>query len=477
MKGELIHYLPNDHALVYGATCSFLRPLAVRHAVADVVFNSATHLKMFCQFMLDDETRLPYLRKLVMLSGIPASSRFYACVGPLTRMLKGATNLSLLTLPAPDLLFDIEDGLRDIVASLEALTSLSLTSFGAESRKLLLQLRSAPRLQRLVISEQWTVYQNESRGSMILPPMTSLHTLILDGVRSPPLLSMLPVVAPAIRSLQVTNVTFWLEDLSQSKRAWWESLEHIRGDLHAVWSVRIPHPVAMLQVDTTLDPRRDWDPAPLYEMLAAASPKRLSIGMQARFNQPLWRTYAPAMPRLQYMELVVIESDPCSPDLEFWIKNMSEPGASALFALAIYIQRPSHDPVEYPLMPSAGPIDTQLSFRLQAALARSLQSLRILALSIGTHPAAREEHDFDMYSVFSGSEFNWWVSEDPSDSPAGGPPLAEYKNDEADHDAEDGQARSWRRVEEKKAVQLFAALRKANLVNMCERRTFLTLYT
>lgn len=316
---EIIQYLPNDHALVYGSTCSFLRPLAVRHAVADVVFNSIAHLRMFCQFMLDDETRITSLRKLDMLSGIPASSRFYTCVGPLTQLLRHATNLEVLTLPAPDLLFDLEDGLRNVVTSLKELTSLSLTSFGSESQKMLLQLRSAPRLQRLVISERWTVHPNESRGSIILPPMASLRTLVLDGVRSPPLLYTLPRLAPALRSLQVTNVSFWLEDLGQAERPWWNSLERIRGDLHATWSVRIPHPVNALQVDSTLDPQRDWDPAPMFEMLMAASPKRLSMGMHARFNQPLWRTYAPAMPRLRYMELIVIDSDPSSPDLEFWI--------------------------------------------------------------------------------------------------------------------------------------------------------------
>ena len=157
---------------------------------------------------------------------------------------------------------------------------------------------------------------------------------------------------------------------------------------------------------------------------------------------------------------------------------MSQTGPCDLFALAIYIQRPSQDPVECPSIPSAGPIDTQLAFRLQAALTRSLPSLRLLALSIGPHPAAREGHDLDMYSVFGGSEFNWWVSGPPPGSSEDPPLLStHHAADTANTVMDYGLLRTWRRVEEKKGVHLFPALRDTDLDKLVDQRTFLAAYT
>ncbi|KAI0693391.1 hypothetical protein C8T65DRAFT_744748 [Cerioporus squamosus] len=453
---EIILYLPPDCALVYGATCAFLRPLAIRHAVADVVFTSAKHLRMFIDFMLADATRCPYLRRLVILDVLYISSFTSSLsddVDCLGQLLNRATNLAVLAIPSSEMLFIFKERFLDTVASLESLISLSLTEFTSDCG-LLHQLVSAPRLQRLVLSKEITVFPTLTRRSMSLPPMPNLHTLVLKSIYRPPLLSTLPVLAPAIRSLQVADLTFWLEDLSQAERPCHRAPDR--------WHAR---------------PATRLGSGPLFEVLAAASPKRLSMAMLASFNQPLWRTYAPAMPRLQFMELIVIDHDPSSPDLEYWLENMAQVGHSALFALAIYVLRPCQDQRQHPMIPSAGPIDMHLSSRLLAAIKHSLPSLRLLALSIGLQPSFRKGQDIDMYSVFDGPQFNWWTRDDPSGLTTKGPTTRRHAIDGSGHNEKDDRARSWRRVEEKKGSVLFAELRTANLERQTDQEAFISLYT
>ncbi len=320
---EVTPYLCTCDVLAYGATCHFLRPLAVRHAIHDVLFSSAARLAKFCIFMLEDpQARIPHLRNLTVLSGITTQPRtFCASLSPLARLLTRAFNLASLSLPCADLLLTIEPDLFHAITKLTSLTSLALTSFGNDTQAMLLQLHCAPTLQRLLVAEEWTMYQEEhdAARTMVLPPMPSLRTLVLNSVRSPPLRTALPALAPSLQSLQLSKVDFDDGDPPAQEGTWWPSFDHIRGDLRSLRLLRTPRPVRALEIDVVLDRQSGWDPAPVFDVLLAASPQTLSIGMQASFNHPLWTTYAPAMPRLRYLELVVADGDPGSHDLENWL--------------------------------------------------------------------------------------------------------------------------------------------------------------
>ncbi|KAI0794737.1 hypothetical protein C8Q74DRAFT_1250380 [Fomes fomentarius] len=447
---SIIPYLCTCDVLAYGTTCHFLRPLAVRHAIHDVQFSSAARLAKFCIFMLEDsQARIPHLRNLTVLSGITTEPRtFYASLSPLARLLTRAFNLASLSLPCADLLLTIEPDLFHAITKLTSLTSLALTSFGNDTQAMLLQLHCAPTLQRLLVAEEWTMYQE-------------------DAVRT--------------MSLQLSKVEF--DDGEPAQGTWWTSFDHIRGDLRSLRLLRTPRPVRALEIDVVLDRQSDWDPAPVFDVLSAASPQRLSIGMQANFNHPLWTTYAPAMPRLRYLELVVSDGDPGSHDLENWLDNISHPGPATLLALAVYIQRPPQDPLAHSPIPSAGPIDTQLAARLFSALARSIPSLRLLALSIGTQPP--KNSSTSAYDVFSGEQFNWWCAEQrssPSDSDSsvtkrtvGSVSIAKKCGDgDPDYELNYERVRGWRRIAEDRGARLFSALREADFEKLGDVDAFLT---
>ena len=323
---EVVQYLSTRDALVYGATCHFLRPLTIRHAVDDVKFGSAAHLTNFCHFMLaDPHARIPHLRSLTILAGIAKQPRtFHGCLGSLAELLSGATNLTSLSLPCVDLLLTIEPALFDAITKLTSLTSLSLSSFGNDTQAMLLQLHCTLNLRRLWVAEEWTIAGEGTARYMALPPMPNLRTLVLSNVRSPPLRTTLPTIAPSLQNLHLSNVEFNTVDLAHVQGTWWTSFDHIRGDLRSLRLLRIPRPVRSLELDVVLDRQRDWDPAPLFDVLAAASPQRLALGMRTSFNHLFWHIYGPVMPRVRYLELLVADSDPASSDLEDWLVSINQ---------------------------------------------------------------------------------------------------------------------------------------------------------
>lgn len=306
----VIPHLSSSDALLFGATCSFLRAIAVRHAVRDVSFDSAEHLIKFSVFMLaSPSARLPHLRRLTLGAGIvQLPTALFDALDCIEQLVAQASKLEHLSLRCTELLVSFWQPIGDAVASRTSITSLELSTIGAATQGAILNLKCAPILQELVLAEGDYVPTILENNTIMLPPLLSLHTLTLRNLVNIPLRATLASRTPALKNLRLRSLEF--VDADPEPEEWWTALELIRGDLPSLASLRIPRPVRSLTIDVTLENKEAWDPALLLDVLQRASPKCLSIGLQASFREPFWQTYASALPRLRYLRLIVEASDP-----------------------------------------------------------------------------------------------------------------------------------------------------------------------
>ncbi|KAH9913089.1 uncharacterized protein BXZ73DRAFT_107066 [Epithele typhae] len=448
---EFLLHLPPYDALIYGSTCYFLRDRAVRQAVSNVRFASAPHLTKFCLFMLADLSRMPYLRHLTLLRQVAhaPTEQFLASIASLAHLLPHATALATLILPDADLWLGLEARLIPALVSLPCLKSLDLHSLGDDTQSALSRLCSAETLQRLVVDSQWVTHPPEGSvtSSMHLPVMPNLHTLVLTRCQNPPPRNILPTLFPALRVLQLTEVSYPPSQSEVSPRSWWlppdsppaipseepeqGSLDVLCGDIPSLRSLQISRPVRALELNLTLTPEHPADPEPLAEVFGAASPRRLALRMTASCELPFWRLYAPEMPRLRYLELVVIDDGAIPPEHASWLDALSTPGCSSLFALAIDVRSfPNVQTGVGPPVETAGarPNDpARVLACLLRALPGALPNLCLLALRVSasscpidSEPVARGggplggtfagSADFDPDLDAIGA-FDWWAAE------------------------------------------------------------------
>lgn len=349
---ELIPYLSAEDALSLGATNSLLHQLAMRHALSDVQFGSPFQLDKFCLFVFRDTSRLPLLRKLTLHNGINAQSKISA-LGSLIPLLFRANNLVSLTLPQSlDYILMSYPALSQAISKLSNLTSLTLSSYGSHVQAMLLELRSASTLRHLVVAAEPWIYQNRSAEPLALPFMPALQTLVLVRISCRRPQETLSAAAPALRSLQLTHISYGRGDelISPGEGTWWTSLEHIRGDVHSLMPLRTSRPLHALEVDVTLSQMFSavGHPTELLDVIKTAPPQRLSIAMQASYNRHLchWPS-APSTPPLRYLELFVVDTNPASHDLDpkRWLVRTPVP----LFTLTVF----THVHAASPLTPRA----------------------------------------------------------------------------------------------------------------------------
>ena len=310
---ELIVHLPPRDALVYGSTCHFLRTLSIRHAVSNVQFSSASRLTQFCHFVVTDpSSRAPFIRSLSLLPSISkTSAKFLSSLAAVADLLTLTTNLSSLTLSGADLILMCEPTLFTAITAVPRLTSLSLNSVGNDAQDMLLQLRCAPHLERLHISEEWTISQHDpldpSHDGIRLPPLPRLQTLILTGVKSKPLHGLLPSLAPSLRTLHLSRVEFTGQagtgsDLTRCPP---NSFNLLRSDALSLARMGFLQPVRAIELDATRIDQLDGDGfAALGEALACASPQRLAVRMQASGGEAFRKLSVPVLSRLRYLEVI-----------------------------------------------------------------------------------------------------------------------------------------------------------------------------
>ncbi|KAI0737294.1 hypothetical protein C8Q80DRAFT_1276492 [Daedaleopsis nitida] len=478
---EIVPYLSAGDALALGATSSLLHQLAIRHALFDVQLASPTQLIEFCEFVLHDSSRLPYLRKLTLLNDINAQPGILASMGPLTHLLFRANDLLSLTLPQGlDYLFIENPDLSQAISKLPSIMSLSLSSFGDQVQAMLLTLRSAPTLRHLAIAaESWFHLRHRSSDPLVLPLMPNLQTLVLVRVPYRRSQGSLPAATPALRSLQVTHIPYDRGDEPEFPQgSGWASLEHIRGDVHSLMQLRTLRPLHALEVDVTLSQvfHAVGHSMELLDVIKASPPQRLSITMQASYNRLLchWPS-APASPPMRYLELFVVDTNPASHDLDpkRWLRHLSDPGPKSLVALAVYIQLPPLCPRARARPPSADTVERNFATQILSGISRSLPHLRLLAFRFGTEGPSDPS---DPYAIFSGTQFSWWFMEEPQTSSTGSAGIAGRVDDSDMIELERGEEECdsghegwrWRRLSEPTGARLFTALREAGFEKMAD---------
>ncbi|KAI0640701.1 hypothetical protein C8Q79DRAFT_920935 [Trametes meyenii] len=384
----LIPFLSTRDSLAYGATCSFLRRLAVRHAVRDVSFGSAEKLTMFCAFMLAQPlVRLPYLRRLTLMPSVvgslPSTLAKSASSVTVAALVSRAFNLKYLCIHSAESLLSSEPLLARAVELHLRATSLQLSTYGATTQATLLALRCAPTMKTLVLSDADHRFLRPPAQNIIFPSLPSLKTLVLDHIEALPPLATLPILTPSLNTLHIRGVTF--KDADPPAESWWDALHTLRGDIPSLVSLCVPRPLRCLQVEAILDNERGWDPGPLYEVLRRASPLCLSIGMRADVKQPLWRTYATAVPRLRFIEVIVECDSHDGDDFQQWLPNISEPGPESLLALKVHLR--TTQTVE-----NSDHAGRQTALQILSAAACSLRTLRLFAFKfvagLGERPEA-----------------------------------------------------------------------------------------
>ncbi|KAL1938227.1 hypothetical protein VTO73DRAFT_11871 [Trametes versicolor] len=374
----VIPHLSSADALLFGATCSFLRAIAVRHAVRDVSFDLAERFTKFSAFMLARPSRLPHLRRLTLGSNIVNRpiTLLIASLDGLAQLVEQASGLEHLSLNCTEVLFSFEPFLKDVLASNVHITSLRLSTLGRATQEVLLNMRCAPILRELVLVDGDYVSTRLKSNTVLLPPLPSLRTLTLHNLISIPLRATFSSLMPALKTLRLRSLEF--VDADPEPGEWWTTLELIRGDIPSLVSLRIPRPVRSLTIDVTLENEEAWDPALLLDVFQRASPTCLSIGLQASFREPFWQTYLPALPRLRYLRLIVEASDPgemhnCSD----WLDNICMPGARPLIGVSVYVCVSPDEPRDGTL--TAEP----LHIRIRDALSRALPTVRLFGFAVG----------------------------------------------------------------------------------------------
>ncbi|KAI0326264.1 hypothetical protein GY45DRAFT_1437775 [Cubamyces sp. BRFM 1775] len=424
---EIIPFLCIRDALALGATCSFLRRPAVRHAVRDVTFDSAAAVTKFSAFMLSKPNeRIPHFRRLSVKSGIVNNSLlFLAALSPLAELVFQASKLEHLSLHCAELLLSMEPLFPHAIARHPQLTSLELSTTGENAQGVLLKMRCAPNLRHLALLERTYLPQDVPSGKIDLPPLPRLETLTLDGTKALPPRATLRMLAPALHELRLNDIKF--RDSDPASGAWWpDSLTHLRGDIPSLVSLRIHRPVRSLHVDVTLENERAWDPAPLYDILQRASPVELTIGMQTSLKQAFWQTYASVLPRLRCLKLVVEDGHVDHQEIANWLENMSKPGPTSLHAVRVYVHGPSREVADLGYEP------------VLRAMSHSLQALRLFGFTTSSEPCPENIND---------SRFAWWTAdlsnkEGSPNSPEGAP--AETRREE------------WRTLSAEQAGRVFA---------------------
>ncbi|KAI8985646.1 hypothetical protein BD414DRAFT_61518 [Trametes punicea] len=404
---EVIPYLSARDALAYSATCSFLRHLAIQHAVRDVSFSEVANLIKFSEFMLDESSpRLHLLRRLTINFTILPPT-YAASFIPLARLIAAAPKLEHLALCCVELFVSTEPLLGDAIASHTQLTSLEFSTFGSTTQATLLGLRCAPILRHLVLHDADSLPLHPDTRSVYLPLLPSLETLSLDGVKALPSRATLPSLAPSLRSLHLRNVKF--RDADPSSGTWWkESLVHLRGDIPSLVSLRLPCIVTSLEVDAVLDNEHAWDPAPLFDVLQRASPVSLSITMHACLKQPFWQTYAPAMPRLCCVKLFIehVNRDEAG---ENWLQNISKPGPTSVRAICVCLRASAHAQDQLgPSLRSKASLTNRpgLHMRLLRAATRSLPSLCLFGFAAGSRAPSEDNN-----ALIQNDIVIWWMGD------------------------------------------------------------------
>ncbi|KAH9893595.1 hypothetical protein C8Q73DRAFT_791427 [Cubamyces lactineus] len=395
LLAELVTYLTIRDALAYGATCSFLRPLSIRHAVRDVTFDSADAIIKFSAFMLSKPSeRIPHLRRLSVKSGIANSSLgLFTALPPLAELVLRASKLEHLSLHCAELLLTMEPLFAHAIAVHPQLASLELSTTGKRTQGVLLKMRCAPALRHLALLERTYIPQGVPSGKIDLPLLPCLETLTLDGLKALPPRATLRMLAPALRELRVNDVKF--RDADPASGAWWpDTLTRLKGDIPSLVSLRIQRPVHSLEVDVTLENERAWDPAPLYDVLQRASPVELSIGMQTSLNLAFWQTYASVLSRLRCLKLVVEEGNGGHSKIANWLENMSKPGPTGLRVVRVYMRVPSAHFAEL------------RDDDVLGTMSRSLPAPRLFGIAHSTELSPEGYHN---------GRFAWWTADQVSE--------------------------------------------------------------
>ena len=308
--------------------------LGITQALASVTLSrSQRQVSAFCQFLLADRSRLPYLRELTIKStafGVKRRIEFqrtadFSAAAELADMLERARRLKCLSIACFEDLLVREPRIADAICALPELVDISLDNCGQLAISVLARLRSPLRrvkftvlfnrklptffhrlqsqghLEALDLSNLDLSDGSQPHGEVHeLPPMPSVRSLCFRA--STGRMALFVRAMPNLQRLTLSDVYTGVHGDQEGKGVCWPRLAYLEGTVPDLQHWPVACPVRWLRLGLTA---YHYDTA--IDIIRRTTPVVLSLPVETKVDATFWTRLVAAASGVRHLELCLDE--------------------------------------------------------------------------------------------------------------------------------------------------------------------------
>ncbi|KZT67468.1 hypothetical protein DAEQUDRAFT_767196 [Daedalea quercina L-15889] len=391
--------------------------LGITQALASVTLSrSQLQVSAFCQFMLADRSRLPYLRELTIETGAFGVARYiefqrsadFSAAAELADLLERTHRLRCLSIACFEDLIASEPRIANAICALPDLVEIRLHNCGQLALGVLSRMRSSLRkltftvlfnkkfpafFHRLQSQDRVetldVVHLDLSDGSLPdgevheIPSMPSVRSLSLRG--STARMSLFVRAMPNLQRLRLSDVYTRAQSAPDSqKNACWTRLAYLKGSVPDLQQWTVTCTVRWLQLGLTA---YHYDTA--LDIIRRTTPTILSLPVETKVAATFWTQFVDAASGVRYLELCLDEGK--VQKLSWWLDHiptlLRALSISSIFLCVRHTQRIGAEE-------DSKPVDVRSDRTCQTIrerVAAAIPALKYIAIAIAT----RGEDPFD----------------------------------------------------------------------------------